>query len=92
MHEDPLFLSAQQPDFDQHIHLAVPLAGLADHLAEFLVAPLRFVRPVDRGVNERKVLGQEFGQKTTQGLFPGTVVIAVLILIEHGKFIGHSWP
>jgi len=23
MHEDPLFLSAQQPDFGQHIHLAV---------------------------------------------------------------------
>ena len=35
MHEDPLFLSTQQPDFDQHVHLAVPLAGLADYLAEF---------------------------------------------------------
>ena len=60
VHEDPLFLSAQQPDFDQHIHLAVPLAGLADDLAEFLVAPFRFLSPVDRAVNERKILGEEF--------------------------------
>ena len=92
VYENPLFLSGQQPDFDQQVHPTVPLAGLADHLAQFFVAPLRFARPIDRGVHEGKVLGQEFAQKAAQGLLPGTVVIAVLILIGSGNFIVHNRP
>jgi hypothetical protein len=92
MHENPLLWPRQQPHFHQHVHLAVPVSGLADHLAQFFVAPLRLERPVDRGGLQRKVGAQECAKETAQAFLPRAVVVAVLIQIGRGNYVAHSPP